>query len=108
MHNFYVPITNQRITKSRRLSVSSTEGTDSNLSPEERAKVLEKKHLWGESSMGETRYRVWGLTARLLVDAARIAFDEEPQFDYNKKLGEEHVLREFLASGRFEKAKARH
>ncbi|KAI5298110.1 hypothetical protein KEM56_004316, partial [Ascosphaera pollenicola] len=97
-----------RITKSRRLSVSSTEENNKNLSPEQLATEADRVRLWGESCMGESRYRVWGLTARLLVDAAKVAFDEEPQFEYNKNHGEEHVLLDFLASGRFEKIMAKH
>ncbi|KAI5287158.1 hypothetical protein KEM54_006196 [Ascosphaera aggregata] len=113
VHNFYVPIVNQRVTKSRRLSASSAAngsavGHDTHLCTDEKEKEKEKVSLWGESCMGETRYRVWGLTARLLVDAARIAYDEEPQFDYNKKLGEESVVQHYLAEGRFHSDRARH
>ena len=28
-----------------------------------------------------TRYKVWGMTARILVDAARVAYGEEPDFE---------------------------
>jgi coenzyme A diphosphatase NUDT7 len=27
------------------------------------------------------RYKVWGMTARILVDAARVAYGEEPSFE---------------------------
>jgi hypothetical protein len=27
------------------------------------------------------RYKVWGMTARILVDAARLAYGEEPEFE---------------------------
>ena len=46
------------------------------------------------------RYRAFGLTARILVDAARIAYGEEPQFEINATLGEEDMIRRMLETGR--------
>ncbi|KAI5295366.1 hypothetical protein KEM52_001637 [Ascosphaera acerosa] len=107
MHNFYVPITNQRVTLSRRLSTSS-QSAASATARDLKAEQEEKVRIWGESCMGEYRYRVWGLTARMLVDAARIAYAAEPEFDYNDELGEEALIRRYLLEGRLEKERARH
>jgi peroxisomal coenzyme A diphosphatase NUDT7 len=30
------------------------------------------------------RYKVWGMTARMLVDAARLAYGEEPDFEVSR------------------------
>ena len=48
------------------------------------------------------RYRAFGLTARILVDTARIAYDEEPQFETNDNLGEEDMIRRLLELGRLD------
>jgi coenzyme A diphosphatase NUDT7 len=47
-------------------------------------------------------YKVWGLTARMLVDAARIAYDETPAFEHNEEFGEEDMIRQLLAVGRMD------
>lgn len=66
MHNFYVPIVNQKVAKPR-----VREGGQAAIAEE-----LEK-----EEEEGLTRYRVWGMTARMLVDAARVAYGEDPTFE---------------------------
>ena len=48
----------------------------------------------------ERRYRVFGLTARILVDAARIAYKEDPDFKFNERIGEEDAIARLLQSGR--------
>jgi hypothetical protein len=64
MHNFYVPINNQKVSKPK-----VREGGQAAIAEE-----LEKE----EDEM--QRYKVWGMTARMSVDAARVAYDEEPEF----------------------------
>lgn len=63
MHDFQVPVTNQTISKPK-----SRNGGQAAIAEE-----LDKEEL--------TRYRVWGMTARILVDAARIAYGEDPEFE---------------------------
>lgn len=53
--------------------------------------------------MGEERFRIWGMTARIMVDAAKLAYDEEPEFEHKHGLGEEATLERFLKEGRFTK-----
>lgn len=51
------------------------------------------------SSAGEP-YMVFGMTARILVDAARIAYAEEPTFEYDRGVGDEEILRKLFETGR--------
>ncbi|EOD50239.1 putative nudix domain protein [Neofusicoccum parvum UCRNP2] len=46
------------------------------------------------------RFRVFGMTARILVDAARVAYDEEPQFEHNSHFGDEDMIARLLKMGR--------
>jgi peroxisomal coenzyme A diphosphatase NUDT7 len=66
MHNFYVPITNQKVAKPR---------------VREGGQAAIAEQLDEEEDAGLTRYKVWGMTARMLVDAARVAYREDPEFE---------------------------
>lgn len=68
MHHFYVPISNQVVTKPR-----VREGGQ--------AAIAEQLEDEEDEDAGMTRYKVWGMTARILVDAARVAYGEEPEFE---------------------------
>ena len=46
------------------------------------------------------RYKVWGMTARMLVDAARIAYGEKPEFEHNSHFGDEEMILELEKMGR--------
>ncbi|KEY65964.1 hypothetical protein S7711_06624 [Stachybotrys chartarum IBT 7711] len=85
VHNFYVPVNNQKVSKPRR---SSTQG---NL-----AEKLE------DEEEREGRFKVWGMTGRLLVDAARIAYGEEPEMEHNDTFGDLDVIEQAKAEGQFE------
>jgi coenzyme A diphosphatase NUDT7 len=63
MHNFHVPITNQMVSKPK-----VREGEQAAL-----AEKLDKDKV--------ERYLVWGMTSRMLVEVARIAYDEAPEFE---------------------------
>lgn len=91
MHNFYVPITNQRVTKPK-----TEKNTDQKATVEQLTK---------EEEEGLTRYRVWGMTARILVDAARLAYDEKPEFDFNEHMGDEKMIENLFAMGRLTEVK---
>jgi hypothetical protein len=47
--------------------------------------------VWEKSTL--KRYRVWGMTARILLDAARVAYGREPDFVYNEEVGDEEMVR---------------
>lgn len=71
MHNFFVPINNQKVTKPK-----VREGGQ--------AAIAER--LDEDEEDGMQRYKVWGMTARILVDAARVAYGEDPEFEVSSKL----------------------
>ncbi|KAJ5114937.1 NUDIX domain protein [Penicillium alfredii] len=46
------------------------------------------------------RYRVFGMTARMIVDAARVAYGEEPEFEHNSHFGDEAMIARLRRMGR--------
>ena len=52
----------------------------------------------GRSS--DEAYRVFGMTARILVDVAKVAYAETPNFEHNEEMGDEAMIRRLIASGR--------
>jgi hypothetical protein len=50
-------------------------------------------------------YRVYGLTASILVNAARIAFAEQPGFPCQEEIGEEDMIRRLVTMGRLPEKK---
>ncbi|KAF1975646.1 hypothetical protein BU23DRAFT_597433 [Bimuria novae-zelandiae CBS 107.79] len=45
-------------------------------------------------------FRVFGMTARILVDAARVAYGQEPEFEHNAHFGDEEIIGRLLKVGR--------
>jgi hypothetical protein len=80
-HSFYVPVNNQRVTKPT--SAGRADGSN----PQEKlAEQLEEE----EEQTG--RYRVWGMTARILVDCVTIAYGRTPDFEHNDHFGDEKII----------------
>ncbi|KAK9458004.1 NUDIX hydrolase domain-like protein [Dipodascopsis uninucleata] len=52
-----------------------------------------------DSAKKPSVYSVWGLTARILLDIARLGYDEEPQMEYIKKEGDELLIYKMLQVG---------
>ncbi|WYZ34697.1 hypothetical protein EsH8_I_000973 [Colletotrichum jinshuiense] len=77
VHNFYVPVDNQRVTTPG--NAMEVDHPQSNL-----AEKLEEEKA--------ARFKVWGLTAHMLVDAARIAYGKEPEFECNTHFGDEEII----------------
>lgn len=77
MHNFFVPINNQRVSKPK---------------IRESGQAALAEQLDEEEDEETTRYKVWGMTARMLVDAARVAYGEEPEFDVSRSPSYEFEL----------------
>lgn len=77
VHNFYVPVNNQRVSK----PVPRRNSAQGNL-----AEKL------GEEQSRDGRFKVWGMTARVLVDAARVAFGEEPEMEHNLDFGDAKII----------------
>ncbi|MCJ1397040.1 hypothetical protein MMC11_000232 [Xylographa trunciseda] len=51
-------------------------------------------------------YKVFGMTARMILDTARLAYAEDPPFEYEPHIGDEDVLRKLLKSGRLSAEKS--
>ena len=47
-------------------------------------------------------YRIFGMTARIIVDAARVAYGQEPEFEHNSHFGDEEMIAKLCQSGRFQ------
>lgn len=58
-----------------------------------------------DDALSQPRYRVFGMTARILVDAARVAYGEEPDFEHNSHFGDEDMIAKLLAIGRLNPVK---
>ena len=56
-------------------------------------------------ALAQPRYRVFGMTARILVDAARVAYGEEPQFEHNSHFGDEEMIEKLIRIGRLSEEK---
>lgn len=84
VHYFYVPVSHQRVTRPR-----AREGGLAAIAeqPEE------------EDGAGAGRYMVWGMTGRMLVDAARVAYAREPEFEHNAHYGDEAVIERMAGAG---------
>lgn len=77
VHNFYVPVNNQKVSRPRRGSAAQIELADQ----------LEV------SQDHQGRFKVWGMTGRVLVDAARIAYNEDPEMLHNLDFGDYEVIK---------------
>lgn len=87
MHSFYVPVGNQVATWSAQDSLGNNPEKD----PAEHKLTAQS---------GIQRFRVFGMTARILVDAARLAFAQEPEFEHNSAFGDEDMIGRLLKVGR--------
>jgi coenzyme A diphosphatase NUDT7 len=74
MHNFYMPTVSSSVTWT---------GTDSE----------------SMQTAGMT-FRIFGLTAKILVETARIAFGRAPQFEDHSPLGDENLIRDYIREGK--------
>ncbi|KAB5580669.1 NUDIX hydrolase domain-like protein [Coniochaeta sp. 2T2.1] len=82
MHFFHVPVTNQRVAKPH-----VREGGLAALDEED-----------AEPEPG--RYKVWGMTAQILVDAACIAYDTRPEFEHHAPFVDERIIAQLEKMGR--------
>lgn len=127
MHQFFVPVTPATVflanTKPRRrerkAAPETTATTTTSSQTSSTAKPLQNKTLPGKPSqstltpplpktfytiagdaLSQPRYRVFGMTARILVDAARVAYGAEPDFEHNSHFGDEEMIARLLRIGR--------
>lgn len=97
VHNFHVPVNNQRVSTPRRRGSLQAAATA--------AAAEGKAGLGGEDEPSE-RYKVWGMTARVLVDAARVAYGEAPEMEFNEELGDGDIIMIAAEEGQFEEQTA--
>ncbi|KAF8456215.1 NUDIX hydrolase domain-like protein, partial [Terfezia claveryi] len=48
--------------------------------------------VWAHKAEVLMHYRVWGMTARILIDVARIAYEKEPEFECLEEKGDEDMI----------------
>ncbi|KAH6651086.1 hypothetical protein F5144DRAFT_589395 [Chaetomium tenue] len=101
MHFFYVPVTDQTVVKPRvreggLAALSEGEGEEHHSGDGGGDGKEKKKKKGGELE----RYKVWGMTARMLVDAATVAYDEKPEFEHNRHFGDEGIIETLARMGR--------
>lgn len=53
-------------------------------------------------ALAQPRYRVFGMTARILVDCARVAYGAEPEYEHNSHFGDEEMIDRLLKIGRLQ------
>ncbi|RAH83740.1 NUDIX domain protein [Aspergillus japonicus CBS 114.51] len=86
MHQFFVPVRSEEVVKPKNANE-------------------EQQHLLGQlekqkNESAAARYRVWGMTARMMVDVARVAYAQEPEFEHNSHFGDEAMIARLLKMGR--------
>lgn len=96
MHNFYVSAAGQTVAWAAPSATSPAMGSSSlpyrDLPAAAAASKIAKDEM--------RTFRVFGMTARILVDAARVAFDREPDFEHNSHFGDEAMISRLLKMGR--------
>jgi hypothetical protein len=97
MHNFFVPIAGQTVAWATP-GLSSSPAIGSSSLPYRDVPAAKPAFRMAKDNL--TRFRVFGMTARILVDAARVAYDEEPEFEHNAHFGDEDMIGRLLRIGR--------
>lgn len=122
MHQFFVPVSpstvflaNYKARQARAAEDRPPETTGANMpTSEQRAKDIPGKpsqsslqpplpnkfYRISGDALDQPRYRVFGMTARILVDCARVAYGEEPEFEHNSHFGDEDMIERLLKIGR--------
>ncbi|KAI0470126.1 NUDIX hydrolase domain-like protein [Xylaria cf. heliscus] len=96
VHNFHVPVHTQRVTTPAvREDGQAALGDD----PEDEEEDAEENRV--------QRFLVWGMTGRILVDAARIAYGRDPEFEHNEHYGDEALIAEQAEEGKLMTEKKR-
>jgi coenzyme A diphosphatase NUDT7 len=99
IHNFYVPVDRQRVARPGS-DVNEGEGGGGKLGvgPDLRGQQVVVEGQVGGEGEGkdeeevQLRYKVWGMTAHVLVDAARVAYGRDPEQEHNPHLGDEALI----------------
>ncbi|KAF2869309.1 NUDIX hydrolase domain-like protein [Massariosphaeria phaeospora] len=109
MHNFYVPRPPSSPSQLR-TNASQSRNPSTPASPSDKPLPAPQ----GDDPRPEpaafddlSAFRVFGMTARILVDAARVAYGEEPEFEHNSNYGDEDMIGKLLTMGRLSEVRAK-
>ncbi|KAL1902775.1 8-oxo-dGTP diphosphatase [Sporothrix stenoceras] len=120
MHFFYVPVVGQRVAKPRKRVRDAKDDADSKKKPtaavvaadqavgtppavitdKEDEQKDQDEPVIDEIEDSPGRYKVWGMTARIIVDAAKLAYGETPTFEHNSHFGDERIIEGLEKMGR--------
>lgn len=100
MHNFYIPRPPPEPSQMRHNPTQSRPSSPSSASGPKTVPEGDDPRPEPESFTDLSSFRVFGMTARILVDAARVAYGEEPQFEHNSHFGDEDMIARLLKVGR--------
>ncbi|KAF2436331.1 NUDIX domain protein [Tothia fuscella] len=96
MHNFFVPLKGQTVAWAPTTKTSPAVGSSS--LPYRDVPAAEGASKKAQDEM--KTFRVFGMTARILVDAARVAYGEEPEFEHNSHFGDEDMIGRLFRLGK--------
>jgi 8-oxo-dGTP pyrophosphatase MutT (NUDIX family) len=119
MHMFHVPVTPKTVFRSRQEENYTTldaesapcspasatpvllaDGDLDKTSSTRRMQEMNRKTAEQRDALDMPRYRVFGMTARILVDAARVAYGRDPEFHHNSHFGDEDMIARLIKMGR--------
>lgn len=128
MHMFHVPVTPKSVFRSQEEGNTELDAETAPCSPASKAPVLladraaqaygtapkpasedeppmTNRSVKHKDALDMPRYRVFGMTARILVDAARVAYGREPEFEHNSHFGDEDMIVRLMKMGRLQPKK---
>lgn len=125
MHQFFVPVTPSTVflantkrapkkmkqappdetTTGSKMPDSNTTGKTSKSSSSLQPPLPRSFYSMSGDALQQPRYRVFGMTARILVDCARVAYGEEPEYEHNSHFGDEEMMERLLKIGRLSAVK---
>lgn len=69
--------------------------------------VRDIEHGEEQEDQDDHVYRIFGMTARIIVDAARVAYAQEPEFEHNSHFGDEEMIARLRQLGRLQEKAAK-
>ncbi|KAF2716755.1 hypothetical protein K431DRAFT_289150 [Polychaeton citri CBS 116435] len=115
MHQFHVPVTPSTVFLARtayevaqgssRRREGQSAGTSGGSSAGLQPPLPKKFYKVSGDALQQPRYRVFGMTARILVDCARVAYGREPDFEHNSHFGDEEMIDRLIKIGRLSPVK---
>ena len=102
MHEFFVPASNTIVAKPHHKTT-----LEQSLDEKDTINKRNALDMSTKQTKQMTHYRLWGMTARIGVDAARIAYARDPDFEHNSHAGDEKLITEMRQSGRLSEVRRR-